>query len=99
MVDPQTGCVLTFNGEIYNYLDLREELQEKGHLFLGSSDTEVILVAYRQWGVDLRNISWACLPSPSGIHENKCFLRSETGREKSHCFTNIHPGVFASPLS
>jgi len=51
MVDATTGCVLTFNGEIYNYLELREILQQKGHQFIGQSDTEVILVAYKEWGV------------------------------------------------
>lgn len=41
---------LTFNGEIYNYLELREELIAKGYHFETQSDTEVILVAYKEWG-------------------------------------------------
>lgn len=51
MVDATTGCVLTFNGEIYNFIELRESLQQKGHRFNGQSDTEVILAAYKEWGV------------------------------------------------
>lgn len=51
MVDPETGCVLTFNGEIYNYRELRQTLGQKGHVFQGHSDTEVLLAAYKQWGV------------------------------------------------
>ncbi len=43
---------ITFNGEIFNYVELREELQRKGHRFLTSSDTEVILIAYREYGED-----------------------------------------------
>ena len=41
---------VTFNGEIYNYLDLKARLAAKGHEFRTSSDTEVILAAYREWG-------------------------------------------------
>jgi asparagine synthase (glutamine-hydrolysing) len=41
---------ITFNGEIYNYLELADELKIQGHKFLSSSDTEVILTAYKQWG-------------------------------------------------
>ena len=43
---------LVFNGEIYNYVELRKELLALGHRFKTRSDTEVILHAYEQWGVD-----------------------------------------------
>ena len=42
--------VLTFNGEIYNYLELKEELSSAGYEFTSHSDTEVILAAYDKWG-------------------------------------------------
>lgn len=41
---------ITFNGEIYNYKEIRSELQQNGHIFHTLSDTEVILKAYIQWG-------------------------------------------------
>lgn len=44
--------ILVFNGEIYNYLELREELQREGALFCTAGDTEVLLAAYRHWGED-----------------------------------------------
>ncbi|MGE0254629.1 MAG: asparagine synthase (glutamine-hydrolyzing) [Alphaproteobacteria bacterium] len=44
------GCVLAFNGEIYNYRELRDELAAAGHRFATRSDTEVLVHAWRQWG-------------------------------------------------
>jgi asparagine synthase (glutamine-hydrolysing) len=43
---------ITYNGEIYNFLELRRELEQHGHQFRSRTDTEVVLAAYDQWGVD-----------------------------------------------
>lgn len=45
-------AVIVFNGEIYNFRELRRELEQEGFTFRTSGDTEVILAAYRRWGVD-----------------------------------------------
>ena len=50
MVDPATGNVVVFNGEIYNYRDLAAELRAMGVEFRTRSDTEVLLKAYAAWG-------------------------------------------------
>jgi asparagine synthase (glutamine-hydrolysing) len=50
MGTPEGDLWITYNGEIYNYIELREGLAAKGHVFHTSSDTEVILHAYREWG-------------------------------------------------
>ena len=52
MHDPSGQLTIVFNGEIYNYLELKLELAKRGHLFRSNSDTEVILLAYREWGAN-----------------------------------------------
>jgi asparagine synthase (glutamine-hydrolysing) len=46
------GLCLTYNGEIYNFIELRRELSALGHRFETNSDTEVLLVSYQQWGLN-----------------------------------------------
>src|SRR5206468_10637209 len=60
IIDPEHGqqpftsadgaLTITFNGEIYNYIELRDELARLGHAFRTTSDTEVLLTGFRQWG-------------------------------------------------
>ena len=50
MSDRDAKLWITFNCEIYNFVELKQELKQLGHEFIGTSDTEVILAAYRQWG-------------------------------------------------
>ncbi len=66
--------VITYNGEIYNYLELRQELREKGYQFKSGTDTEVILAAYDFWGEE-------CLH-----HFNGMFAFALYDREKQTLF-------------
>jgi asparagine synthase (glutamine-hydrolysing) len=62
MADDSGRLHLLHNGEIYNYLELRAELEAKGHRFRSATDTEVLLAAYREWGercVERFNGMWA----------------------------------------
>lgn len=52
MHDAGGSLTIVFNGEIYNYRELQQEFIAKGHAFRSHSDTEVLLAAYREWGVD-----------------------------------------------
>ncbi|MCE1164095.1 MAG: asparagine synthase (glutamine-hydrolyzing) [Bacteroidetes bacterium] len=49
MTDDENRYVITFNGEIYNYIEIREQLKSKGYTFRTNSDTEVLLKSYIEW--------------------------------------------------
>ncbi|HWH14976.1 MAG TPA: N-acetylglutaminylglutamine amidotransferase [Miltoncostaeaceae bacterium] len=51
-IDPLSGLSGVFNGCIYNYRQLRDELRARGHVFASQGDTEVVLKAYAEWGLD-----------------------------------------------
>jgi asparagine synthase (glutamine-hydrolysing) len=51
LVDASGDYAITYNGEVYNYVELREDLRRLGHSFTSDGDTEVVLEAYKEWGV------------------------------------------------
>jgi asparagine synthase (glutamine-hydrolysing) len=91
---------LTYNGEVYNYIELREELRGLGHRFVSDSDSEVILAAYAEWGQECQfrfNGMWAF--AIWDAREHRLFLsRDRFGVKPLHY--NDHDGafVFASEL-
>lgn len=52
MIDATTGLAIIYNGEIYNYVELRRELEHNGYSFTSHTDTEVILAAWSYWGAE-----------------------------------------------
>lgn len=56
MVSSDGNYIIVFNGEIYNYIELREQLEKKGAIFRTNSDTEVIIEAYRAYGTECFNM-------------------------------------------
>lgn len=68
MSSSDNSLSIVFNGEIYNYPELREELKSFGYNFVSGSDTEVLLCAWHQWGV-------ACLPRLIGMYAFVVFDR------------------------
>jgi asparagine synthase (glutamine-hydrolysing) len=100
MVDPVLGLTLVFNGCIYNYRALREQLEQLGYQFFSSSDSEVILKAYAHWGstcIDKFNgmFSLAIYERDTG----KIFLaRDRLGIKPLYYFVHDKGLVFASSL-
>ena len=101
MASDDEAVTITFNGEIYNYRELRAELQDRGHRFRTSGDTEVIIAAWRQWGPE-------CLPRLNGMfafaihdHARGCLFlaRDRLGVKPLH-YARLSDGslAFASEL-
>lgn len=100
MLSHDGNVVIVFNGEIYNYLLLKKELEENGYPFQSHCDTEVILAAYRKWGTH-------CFSKMNGmfaiaiydIHEHKLILaRDRIGKKPLYFYKHGDDFVFASEL-
>ncbi|MHB8872441.1 MAG: asparagine synthase (glutamine-hydrolyzing) [Myxococcaceae bacterium] len=94
MVDNTGEFVITYNGEIYNYIEVRAELVKLGVLFRSTSDTEVIVEAYKQWGSDCLGrlngmFAFAIFDRPAG----KLFCARDRYGEKPFLFSE-RPGLF-----
>jgi len=68
MSDPERTLWITYNGEIYNYPQLRKELEAKGYRFRSKSDTEAIVYLYQSEGPEFVRPSMGCSPSRSGTN-------------------------------
>ena len=111
VIDLQTGdqpmfnedktIAIVYNGEIYNFQDLRDELKNKGHYFHTQSDTEVIIKGYIEYGID------AFLPMLEGMFafalydksiETVFIARDKFGEKPLYYFIDDERFVFASEL-
>jgi asparagine synthase (glutamine-hydrolysing) len=94
MHDQQSGNWLVFNGEIYNFREIRAELEKLGHHFTSRGDTEVLLKAYQQWGE-------ACLERLTGMfafavwdaRQERLLLARDRMGEKP-LYYSARPGLF-----
>lgn len=100
MVSANNRFVITFNGEIFNYLELREELEEKGSKFRTQSDTEVLLEAFSHYGpFALGKLNGQFAFAIYDIHEKKLFLARDRMGEKPLYYAHYGKSfVFASEL-
>jgi asparagine synthase (glutamine-hydrolysing) len=100
MISQDGRFVIVYNGEVYNYPELRKQLINKGYTFRSHSDTEVILVAYQEWGKH-------CLERFNGMfafgiwdnQQQELFLgRDRIGEKPLFIYQDEHRFVFASEL-
>ncbi len=100
MVNESAGTVIVFNGELYNYRDLKPALQAKGHTFRTESDTEVVLRGYEAWGME-------CLKRFNGMfafalwdsRERLLFIaRDRIGEKPLYYYREADRFVFASEI-
>lgn len=100
MFNERGDICIVFNGEIYNYIELREELIAHGHSFTTSSDTEVIIKAYEQWGFGCQeklNGMWAFAIWDS--REKHLFLsRDRLGEKPLYYTVNKNTFLFGSEI-
>ena len=100
MSDERGRYNITFNGEIYNFLEIRQELAARGFRFRSESDTEVILAAFAQWGEECQakfNGMWALAIWDS--EEKALFLSRDRFGKKPLFYAHIRQGfAFASEM-
>lgn len=95
MVSADGRYVLTYNGEIYNFIEIRDELEKLGHSFRSDCDTEVVLAAYIQWKercLDKFNGMWAF--AIWDREENSLFLSRDRFGIKPLFFSHLPGGDF-----
>lgn len=91
---------ITYNGEVYNYIEIGEELSAKGYTFKSKTDTEVILKAYQEWGyncVEKFNGMWAFAIWDSNSKKLFC-SRDRFGIKPFYYFKNNNVFIFASEI-
>ena len=100
MFDAERKIVIILNGEIYNYKNLRKELISKGHIFKSSSDTETIILSYKEWGVK-------CVDRFVGmfafalydLSTNKVFIaRDRAGEKPLYYYLKNNQFIFSSEI-
>jgi asparagine synthase (glutamine-hydrolysing) len=92
--------VITFNGEIYNYLEIKKKLEQKGYIFKSKTDTEVVLYAYQEWGTE-------CVKKFNGMFafailntetEELFIARDRIGIKPLYYYNKGHAFIFSSEV-
>lgn len=100
MRDKDNTVVVSYNGEIYNHQQLRAELEALGHVYFSNSDTETILYAYKQWGINfIQRLEGMFAIALFDIKNNELFLiRDRIGIKPLYFSTHNNMLSFASEI-
>ncbi len=100
LYNEDNSMVIIFNGEIYNYIELTKELKDAGHKFKTSSDTEVLIHGYEQWGKDLpKKLRGMFAFAIYDIKEKELFLARDNFGIKPLYYANMNDTfMFASEI-
>lgn len=100
MLSQNGNVVVTYNGEIYNYRELRDELRQKGYRFKSECDTEVLIVSYQEWGCEcFRRFNGMFAVAIYDKAENRIVLaRDRMGKKPLYYYHEKEDFVFASEL-
>jgi asparagine synthase (glutamine-hydrolysing) len=96
MHDESGRWTLVYNGEVYNYVELRDQLRDHGHSFRGESDTEVVLAALIEWGdaaLERFNGMWALALWDE--RKQQLFVARDRAGKKPFYYSNLPDGSFA----
>ena len=100
MLSDDQQIAVIFNGEIYNYIELTEELRKLGHSFNTTSDTEVIIKAYQEWGIDCQkhfNGMWA-IALWDKREQQLLITRDRAGEKPLHYAVHDNSFLFGSEI-
>jgi asparagine synthase (glutamine-hydrolysing) len=92
MLSPDGRYVITFNGEIYNFSELREQLRSLGHYFKTATDTEVLLAAFAEWKDD-------CFPRLNGMFALAIWDNEERELTLARDHVGIKPLYYSQPVA
>jgi asparagine synthase (glutamine-hydrolysing) len=90
MVSPDQKVILIMNGEIYNAFDFKAELEQKGHTFKSTSDTEIVLHLYLEYGMEkmIRLLNGMFALAIYDLNLDQTFVSFKRGRKNCICFGN-----------
>lgn len=100
MFNEDGKIAIVFNGEIYNFIDLKEELAKKGHIFKTRSDTEAIIHAYEEWGTGALKQLRGMFAFAIWDKRNKLILlgRDRLGKKPVYIYRDEHKVIFGSEI-